>query len=81
MKKLQPIRMCIMCRKREAKSLLLRLKLKDDLVIPYDGIGRSFYICDDCAKNPKKIIGLSKRYGQNQEYIKSLIESLQDRNR
>jgi len=55
MKKSQPIRMCIMCRKREYQSSLFRLQLIDGLIVPYSGSGRSFYLCSECISNPKKI--------------------------
>jgi predicted RNA-binding protein YlxR (DUF448 family) len=79
MKKSQPIRMCIMCRKRDKQSNLIRLKYQDNLVVPYDGMGRSFYLCADCANNQKKLKGISKRYKQSDQYIISLIENLKNR--
>ena len=79
MKKSQPIRMCIMCRKREYQSSLFRLQLIDGLIVPYSGSGRSFYLCSECISNPIKLNGLIKRYRQNPEYINDLIESLQNR--
>jgi predicted RNA-binding protein YlxR (DUF448 family) len=68
-----------MCRKREYQSSLYRLQIIDGLIVPYSGSGRSFYLCRECVSNSKKINGLIKRYSQNQEYIKELIESLQNR--
>jgi predicted RNA-binding protein YlxR (DUF448 family) len=76
MKKSQPIRMCIMCRKREAQSRLYRLQIIDDLLVFFSGSGRSFYLCKECSTNPKKLNGLSKRFGQDSDYVIELIESL-----
>jgi len=79
MKKSRPIRMCIMCRKREVQSSLIRLTHQDGVVASRDGKGRSFYLCAECCKNPKKIKGLSKRFGQDIDYLQELIDSLQNR--
>jgi len=77
MKKSQPIRMCISCRKRLVQKSLIRLKYKDDLVVRYDGEGRSFYLCIECSKDHKKLLSLSKRFRQDKDYLISLVEKLQ----
>ncbi len=75
MKKLQPIRMCISCRTRYPQSSLIRLKLDGKSIIRYNKEGRSFYLCDNCVKNEKKINGLVKRFKQDKErFIKLLSE-------
>ena len=79
MKKSQPIRMCIACRSRHPQNTLIRLKLSGKDVVVYDGQGRSFYLCDDCVKNEKKVKGLVKRFKQDKErFIKLLKELLND---
>ncbi|MBA1421312.1 MAG: DUF448 domain-containing protein [Epsilonproteobacteria bacterium] len=79
MKKSQPTRMCIACRSRHPQNTLIRLKLSGKDVVVYDGQGRSFYLCDDCAKNEKKVKGLVKRFKQDKErFIKLLKELLND---
>ncbi|MGC9351441.1 MAG: DUF448 domain-containing protein [Sulfurovum sp.] len=52
--------MCISCRDRKPQNSLLRLKMADKDIIAYDGSGRSFYLCDVCSKNQKKINFLIK---------------------
>jgi predicted RNA-binding protein YlxR (DUF448 family) len=79
MKKLQPIRMCILCRKRLCQKSLIRFKYQDDLVVGYDGKGRSFYLCMECSQDHKKLLALSKRFGQDKEYIVSIVEEMQKR--
>ena len=76
MNKSQPIRMCISCRDRKPQSSMLRLKMDDKDIIAYDGSGRSFYLCDVCSKNQKKIKGLIKRFKQDEERFFKLLEEL-----
>jgi len=79
MKKSQPTRMCIACRSRHPQNTLIRLKLSGKDVVVYDGQGRSFYLCNDCVKNEKKVKGLVKRFKQDKErFIKLLKELLND---
>jgi len=72
----QPIRMCISCRERRSQESMLRLKMADNAIIAYDGRGRSFYLCDVCSKNQKKIKGLIKRFKQDEERFLKLLEEL-----
>ena len=76
MKKSQPIRMCISCRSRHPQNSLIRLKQEGLNVIAFDGKGRSFYLCDLCAKNEKKIKGLTKRFKQDDERFVKLLKEL-----
>ncbi|MBN2768803.1 MAG: DUF448 domain-containing protein [Campylobacterales bacterium] len=57
----KPIRMCVVCRQRAPKDILLRFQLRENQIVFYSGEGRSMYLCLDCAKNQKKIKSLSKR--------------------
>jgi predicted RNA-binding protein YlxR (DUF448 family) len=76
MKKSQPIRMCISCRDRHPQKSLIRLKLEGKDVIAFDGKGRSFYLCNMCIKNEKKIKGLVKRFKQDEEQFTKLLKEL-----
>ena len=76
MKKSQPIRMCISCRDRHPQKSLIRLKLEDKNIVVFDGKGRSFYLCDSCSKNEKKIKGLVKRFKQDEEQFTKLLKEL-----
>ena len=76
MKKSQPIRMCISCRDRHPQKSLIRLKLEGKDVVVFDGKGRSFYLCDSCSKNEKKIKGLTKRFKQDEERLVKLLKEL-----
>jgi len=76
MKKSQPIRMCISCRNRHPQNSLIRLKQEADDIVVYNSIGRSFYLCNDCVKNEKKIKGLAKRFKQDRERFDKLLKEL-----
>jgi len=76
MKKSQPIRMCIACRNRHPQNSLIRLKLEGKDIVAFDGKGRSFYLCDICSQNEKKIKGLVKRFKQDEERFTKLLKEL-----
>ena len=76
MKKSQPIRMCLTCRSKHPQNTLIRLKQEGKDVIASDGLGRSFYLCDVCSINEKKIQGLAKRFNQNKTQFTDLIKRL-----
>lgn len=55
------VRMCVGCRGRFLQSQLLRLVYNEGKVAQFAGVGRSFYFCQECLKDEKKImIGLSR---------------------
>jgi len=76
MKKTQPIRMCISCRSRHPQTSLIRLKLEGTEIISHNGNGRSFYLCNECSANEKKIKGLTKRFKQDEERFVKLLKEL-----
>ena len=76
MKKSQPTRMCIACRSRHPQNTLIRLKQEGNDVVASDGKGRSFYLCDICVKDEKKIKGLVKRFKQDTERFTKLLKQL-----
>ena len=76
MKKSQPTRMCIACRSRHPQNTLIRLKHKGNEVVAFDGKGRSFYLCDVCVTNEKKVNGLVKRFKQDAERFTKLLKEL-----
>ena len=76
MKKSHPIRMCIACRSRYPQNTLIRLRQNDKEILSFDGYGRSFYLCVECAKNEKKVKGLVKRFKQNTEHFTKLLKEL-----
>ncbi|MDQ1325958.1 MAG: uncharacterized protein QG564_1082 [Campylobacterota bacterium] len=76
MKKSQPIRMCVACRNRFPQKDLIRLKQEGKDIVAYDGKGRSFYLCDECSIDEKKIKGLIKRFKQEEERFIKLLKEL-----
>jgi len=69
------IRTCVVCRLKFSQKLLNRLQCIDKKLIPYSGMGRSFYICDDCLKDEKKTEKSLYRACKNKDnYIVQLRE-------
>ncbi len=71
--KKEPIRMCIICRKRIEQKKLLRLQEKDKRVVLYQGSGRSFYLCKDCIE---KKLYLNKKRVKRVKIDLSTLEEL-----
>ena len=76
----KPIRMCISCRQRFAKNELFRFKCIDKQILPFDGKGRSSYVCSICKSDEKSLSKALFRLckNKNMEYISKLKESLVD---
>ena len=51
----QIIRMCISCRSRYTQDGLLRLKCNEGSLEVFNGVGRTFYLCDSCLQDEKKL--------------------------
>lgn len=51
-----PLRMCISCRQRDAQNNLIRLQCFESQLSLFRGNGRSFYICEICLKDSKKVL-------------------------
>ena len=50
-----PTRMCLSCRERSSQNALLRLQCIDGSIERFSGSGRSFYLCNECLLDEKKI--------------------------
>ncbi|MFT7859870.1 MAG: hypothetical protein ABXS93_02930 [Sulfurimonas sp.] len=50
-----PTRMCVSCRSRAVQKELFRLSCKDGELSSYDGVGRSFYLCQLCLDDEKRV--------------------------
>jgi len=50
-----PTRMCVACRKRDIQSSFLRVQCLNGELESFTGAGRSFYLCDVCQNDEKKI--------------------------
>lgn len=77
----QVIRMCISCRERQEQKLLVRLQCKEGLLEAFNNTGRSFYICNDCLNNEKKIIKALMRQcksGEKERLVNRLKEIITD---
>ena len=69
----KPIRMCVVCRKRFYQDELNRLQCKNHKLIPFSGIGRSFYVCGNCINDKKLIKFISKLCNISKDDAKSQI--------
>ncbi|WP_457749170.1 DUF448 domain-containing protein [Sulfurimonas sp.] len=47
--------MCVSCRTRTPQDDLLRLQCLNGELSSFDGIGRSFYLCQSCLSENKKL--------------------------
>ncbi|WP_415398039.1 hypothetical protein [Sulfurimonas sp. CS5] len=77
----QPLRMCISCRNREAQSNLLRLQCIDGSIEVFKGIGRSFYLCQNCIFEEKKVLKALMRQcrsGDKDKFTNKLKEIITD---
>ena len=73
----KPIRMCACCRTRNQKNSMIRLQCKEKKLQFFDGIGRSFYICNDCLDTEKRLEKTLYRECKNKDgYLTQLKEML-----
>jgi predicted RNA-binding protein YlxR (DUF448 family) len=78
MQKNEPIRMCIACRVRQLQKKLIRLQHNNNSIFPYIGQGRSFYLCNICSENEKKVKGLIKRFRLSKEDGERFVKYLKE---
>ncbi|MBL4730815.1 MAG: DUF448 domain-containing protein [Sulfurimonas sp.] len=75
------IRMCISCRERQAKKLLVRLQYNEGSLKAFNKNGRSFYICKLCIDNERQVTKSLMRQcksGKKDELINRLKEIITD---
>lgn len=76
----QPIRTCIVCRKKGDKSDFIRIvrDKNDNIIVDSDGkaCGRGCYICasDECLDKLKKTRALNRAYKSN--YMESVYDRI-----
>jgi predicted RNA-binding protein YlxR (DUF448 family) len=77
----QPTRMCVSCRQKEAQFNLLRLKCNNAELALFNGVGRSFYLCNNCLNEDKKVIRALMRQcksGEKDKLMNKLKEIITD---
>jgi len=77
----QPLRMCISCRERDSQEKLLRLQCVDGSIEVFSGSGRSFYICQNCISEEKKVLKALMRQcksGDRDKFMNKLKEIITD---
>ncbi len=76
MRKSNPVRMCVSCRKRNPQQKLYRLQKDGSILVKYQGFGRSFYLCKVCLNSKhieKKIAGRMKLDIESVEKLLDLL--------
>ena len=69
------VRTCVVCRSKLPQKTLNRLQCQNKKLIKFTGMGRSFYICNDCLQNEKTVEKALYRQCKNKdEYIVQLRE-------
>jgi len=74
-------RMCISCRERHSQDELLRLRCSEGSLEVYVGVGRTFYLCDSCLKDEKKLLRSLMRQcksGDKDKLLNKLKEIITD---
>jgi len=71
------IRTCISCRNKFNQNDLLRLQCINKELVKFTGSNRSFYLCNDCTKNEKKVVKSIYRECKNkadyEEQLKEMV--------
>jgi len=73
--------MCILCRTRLAQDSLLRLQCHEKQLVRFTGSGRSFYLCEPCRKEEKKLqkaLSRQCRSGEAHAFLNQLKEIIAD---
>jgi len=76
-----PTRMCVSCRVKDAQKNLLRLQCKEQNLEVFNGKGRSFYLCNDCIYEQKRVIKSLMRQcrgGDKDKFMNQLKEIIAD---
>lgn len=69
------IRTCISCRNKYYQKDLLRLQCMNNTLVAFTKSNRSFYLCNDCITNEKKVIKSLFRQCKNKaDYLVQLKE-------
>ncbi len=77
----QIIRMCVSCRDRNLQKDMQRLQCVDGILKVFDGYGKTFYLCDNCLDNDKKLLKALMRQcrsSNKEELMNKLKEIIAD---
>jgi len=77
----QASRMCISCRVRVFQQNMLRLQCVDGNLEIFNGLGRTFYLCDNCLQDEKKLLRSLMRQcksGDKEKFMNRLKEIITD---
>jgi predicted RNA-binding protein YlxR (DUF448 family) len=77
----QATRMCISCRERHYQENMLRVQCIDGNLDVFKGSGRTFYLCDSCLEDEKKLLRSLMRQcksGDKEKLMNKLKEIITD---
>jgi predicted RNA-binding protein YlxR (DUF448 family) len=72
----KPHRMCIVCKGRYLQSSLVRLQPLDKMLHRFSGIGRSFYLCQECLSLDKTDKIISSKYRLDKNIVRNQIKEI-----
>lgn len=53
---ISPVRMCVVCKKKDEQRNLFRFQIKASQITKFSGFGRSYYLCGLCLKKDEKVL-------------------------
>ncbi len=77
----EPLRTCVGCRTKTVQRELLRLQCLDGELTAFSGSGRSFYLCQNCLEDEKKLAKALMRQcrsSQKEKFMNKLKEIITD---
>jgi predicted RNA-binding protein YlxR (DUF448 family) len=72
------IRMCVVCRERDNRDKMVRLQCKNREVLPFSGVGRSFYICKSCINSKKLDKIIQKICRIDKTSVKNIVTTIKE---
>ena len=76
-----PIRMCVSCRERDTQNNLYRLQCIEGSIDIFNKNGRSFYVCNECLNQEKKVFKALMRQcrgGDRDKFMNKIKEIITD---
>ncbi|CCM10939.1 DUF448 domain-containing protein [Helicobacter heilmannii] len=72
------MRTCVCCRRSFSQAVLLRFSVQEGRILPFSGVGRSFYLCRACLdnKNLLKQVLRTKNTPKDKQYLQSWLEEI-----
>ena len=72
------IRMCVLCRERDNRDKMVRLQCKNREILPFSGVGRSFYLCKSCINSKKLDKIIQKICRTDKTSVKNIVTTIKE---